>query len=467
MVAGLRNKALDRLRTRSFSLTLYIWALSSAAVRRRYQEGMCRVSGRSSSGPRAERSAFVVPTRPREVVRAQAELRERPKAVEPTRSAAEVAAARLDDRIEAAHAGRIAEAKGETGFIGQVKEFAGKVVTQVIERAAFVLANHIAPGIGGHIVNLAVEFKNAINTIENLSRNGTIELQIPVVTGADGTFGLWAGPTISQNEKGETALGVKVGPAVGIYEHVEVGKPDIEVTAPEEARNESASVPPEIKIVEHSESITSEMKLWKHEVIDQPAESVTRHSDPIFTGSDLQSDYSLQRKPPGRQLFIEPTGVSLEWIKSEEKAAGSLPSGSTEHGVDDNASPGRPRAKHAPSISEIPQTAIEGYSTRSLTDSSPVFGTGSETHIKGGSSGGFTAGARGGTAGGSTSGGRVSASKVTGVVVWGSAAAIAAWGNSPILSHMSCCNTLRSACSPTSMMVLRYQWRGKGKQFAI
>jgi hypothetical protein len=193
-------------------------------------------------------------------------------------------------------------------------------------------------------------------------------------------------------------------------------------------------VPPEIKIVEHSESITSEMKLRKHEVIDQRDESVTRHSDVIFPGSDLRSDYSQQRKPPGRQLFIEPTGVSLEWIKSEEKAAGSLPLGSIEHGMDDNASPGRSRAKHAPSISEVPRTAIEGYSTRSLTGSSLIFGTGSETYAKGGSSGGFTAGASGGTAGGPASGGRVSASKVTGVVVWGSAAAIAAWGNSPILS---------------------------------
>src|SRR5579862_2841017 len=107
--------------------------------------------------------------RPERVVRPPAESLKPPEPTETTKPAAEIEAARQDQRIEAAHAERITKATGEKGFIDQVKDFANNVVTQVIERAAFVVANHIAPGIGGHIVNCLVEFKNAIDNIENLS----------------------------------------------------------------------------------------------------------------------------------------------------------------------------------------------------------------------------------------------------------------------------------------------------------
>jgi hypothetical protein len=397
--------------------------------------------------PPAERGFVVLPPRPRErpevvlgpaesiepteVVRSPTEPSERSETVEPTTSAFEVEAARRDHRIEAAHAERIAEARGEKGFIDQVKDFVHNVVTQVIERAAFVAANHIAPGIGGYVVNLAVKFKNAIDNIENLSRNGTIELQIPVVTGADGMFGLWVGPTISENEKRQTTFGIGADPAVGIYEHLEVGKPDIEVTAPDDdgASNESTSVILEIKVAEYSESTTSEMKLRRHEAISQQEESVTRRDDPNF------GDYS---QPPSRQRVIELPEISLEWIRSGEKEDASRPVEATEHEVDDNAHRVQSRETRAPSLSEIPQAATRGHEARSLADSSLRFTTGNQTHTRGsstnGSSGGFTAGTAAGTTGSSTSGGRATAGKVTGVVVWGSAAAIAAWANSPILS---------------------------------
>jgi hypothetical protein len=139
-----------------------------------------------------------------------------------------------DHRIGEGHSERVNEARDERGLKEKLIDFSNEIIIQIAERVAFIVANHMAPVIGGHIVEGVVAVKNALDNIKNLNQSGAVELQIPIVVTGHGSFGLWAGPTFSGIDTGETAIGFDAGPAVGIFQPLEIGVPDVHVEEPED-----------------------------------------------------------------------------------------------------------------------------------------------------------------------------------------------------------------------------------------